>query len=57
MEKPEWLKKFKKQIALIEAIDKAYEINCNCAVCQMLRKIGQEMEEIPQVTSAPKGGE
>ena len=45
LEKPAWLKEFRRRVALIEIIDLAFELQCNCEVCQRLRNLAREMGE------------
>lgn len=45
LEKPKWLRDFRKRIALIEVFELVFEIDCDCEVCQRLRTIAHEMGE------------
>ena len=58
--KPEWLQDWRKRTRIIDIIEKAYESNCNCEVCQDVREMGEEMGELfkqipPQIPSIPGG--
>ena len=51
---PDWIKEFKKRIELIEIIERAYLIDCECEVCKRLRELGKElgkMFKLPEVTA------
>jgi len=57
VKKPEWLVDFKRRIALIEIIDRCFEIDCNCEICQKLREFSREMGkyfELPEVPTMKK---
>ena len=43
---PEWIREYRRRTMLIEAIAKAYEIECDCEVCQMIREVGDELGEV-----------
>ena len=45
LEKPKWLKEFRKRIALIEIFELVFENDCDCEVCRRLRNIAHEMGE------------
>jgi len=44
-EKPQWLRDFRRRIALIEVMELAFDLECDCEVCQRLRNIAREMGE------------
>jgi hypothetical protein len=44
--KPEWLTEWKKRMRIIEVIEKAYEVNCDCEVCRQMRALGEELGEM-----------
>jgi len=44
--KPEWIKDFKRRIALINLIDRSFDIDCGCEICDGLRSIAKDMGEI-----------
>jgi len=53
-EVPEWIREFKRRIELIEIIEQAYLIDCECEVCKRLRELGKElgkMFKLPEVTA------
>lgn len=54
LEKPAWLKEFRRRVALFETIELAFEIECNCEVCQRLRNIAREMDEEFLPPTSPK---
>jgi len=43
---PGWIDEFRKRTRLIEAIAAAYEDDCDCRVCQLLREIGEDLGEV-----------
>jgi len=45
-ERPKWLVNFRKQTELIDVIDLAYSENCECNVCQRLRKVAIDLGEL-----------
>jgi len=51
--KPEWLIDFRKRIRLIEIIDRAFEVDCDCEVVRALRDMAGEMGEV--FMSSPPG--
>lgn len=44
--KPAWLEDWRKRTRIINIIEKAYENNCNCSVCELVRELGEEMGEL-----------
>jgi len=51
--KPDWILDFKRRIALINLIDRSFDLDCDCEICQGLRSIAKDMGEIfklPEVT-------
>ena len=48
VKKPEWLEDFRRRMAIIDIIDKAFENGCDCEVCVRLRDLAMEMGELYQ---------
>jgi len=53
LKKPEWLVDFKRRIRLIDILDRAFDIDCECEICLALRKIAGELGEV--FVSGPPG--
>jgi hypothetical protein len=45
-DKPQWLIEFRRRTALIDAIEKAFDSNCQCEVCRKLREVAKELGEL-----------
>jgi len=45
-EKPKWLNEYRRRTSLIETIDKAFQIDCNCEVCVALREAAKDLGEL-----------
>jgi len=46
LKKPGWLVEFRKRIRLIEIIEKAFEVDCDCEVVRALREVAGELGEV-----------
>jgi len=53
-DKPEWLVEFRKRTALIDIIELAFDIDCNCEVCVRLRKIAKDLGSLITVPGAKR---
>jgi hypothetical protein len=53
-EVPEWLQKTYEQSLIIQAFVKVFETDCNCEVCQMLRRGLKASEGFPPTTQIVK---
>jgi len=58
--RPEWLQDWRKRTRIIDVIEKAYESECDCDVCKLVREMGEEMGELfnkmpPQIPQIPGG--
>jgi len=53
MRKPDWLVDFKRRIRLIDILDRAFEVGCECEICSTLREIAGELGEA--FMSSPPG--
>jgi len=47
--KPKWLEEWRRRTKIISIIERAFELGCDCEVCQMLRELGIEMEDMMQL--------
>jgi len=54
--RPQWLVEFRKRTAIIDVIDTAFSINCNCEVCLKIRGIADELGELFMPRRAPAPG-
>jgi len=54
--RPPWLVEFRKRTAIIDVIDKAFSINCDCLVCMRIREIADELGELFMPRRAPATG-
>jgi len=46
LKKPGWLVEFRKRIRLIEIIERAFEVDCDCEVVRALREVAGELGEV-----------
>jgi len=55
--RPPWLVEFRKRTAIIDVIDTAFSINCDCLVCVRIRDIAGELGDLfmPQRPAARRG--
>jgi len=53
LKKPEWLVDFRRRIRLIDILDRAFDVDCNCEICSSLREIAGELGEV--FVSSPPG--
>jgi len=54
-DKPEWLVDISKKFAIINAINEAFDSNCDCRCCQILRRYATDFKELftPPQTPTP----
>jgi len=48
--KPKWIEEWRKRTRIINIIEQAFELGCDCEVCEELRDLGMEMEDMMQLT-------
>jgi len=53
LRKPDWLVDFKRRIRLIDILDKAFEVECECEIWLALRRIAGGVGEV--FVSGPPG--
>jgi len=54
--RPQWLIEFRKRTSIIDVIDTAFSVNCNCDVCLKIRDIADELGELFMPRRAPATG-
>jgi len=45
LRKPDWLVDFRRRIRLIDILDRAFDVDCNCEICCSLREVAGELGE------------
>ena len=48
--KPQWLEEWRRRTKIISIIERAFEIDCDCEICEAVRELGMEMEDMMQFT-------
>jgi len=58
LKKPKWLEEWKRRTRIINIIELAFDVDCDCPVCEAVRELGQEMEGLmpPSAPTLPNVG-
>jgi len=58
LKKPKWLEEWKRRTRIINIIELAFDVDCDCEVCRAVRELGQEMEGLmpPSAPALPNVG-
>jgi hypothetical protein len=53
--KPPWLEEYKRKTSIIDLFNLAFDTDCNCPVCEGLRRISGDLGELFMPKDARKG--
>jgi len=55
MKKPDWLVEWEQRTKFISILSLAYDLGCDCEVCDTLRRVGRDLSKLVKSSPPPIG--